>query len=145
MSEWKPGNPHNQVMIIGNTDVTIFYSITSLSVKCCHYSDVMVSAMASQVTSLRIVYSTFDSSADQTKYQSSASLASVRGTRRWPMISPHKGPMKQKCFNLMKPTCVMWISHQAARLWILCGFVVSKSVTHNLLSNRLVIKPLILI
>ena len=40
-----------------------------------HYSDVIMSAMASQITSLTIVYSTVYSGADQGKRQSSASLA----------------------------------------------------------------------
>ena len=43
-----------------------------------HYSDVMMGAMASQITSLKIVYSTVYSGADQRKHQSSASLA-LRG------------------------------------------------------------------
>ena len=43
-----------------------------------HYNDVIVSAMASQITSLMIVYSTVYSGADQTKHRSSASLAFVR-------------------------------------------------------------------
>ena len=41
-------------------------------------------AMASQVTSLMIVYSTVYSSADQRKHQKSASLAFMRGIHRWP-------------------------------------------------------------
>ena len=40
-----------------------------------HYSDVLMSTMASQITSLTIVYSSVYSGADQRKYQSSASLA----------------------------------------------------------------------
>ena len=43
-----------------------------------HYCDVIMGAMASQVTSLTIVYSTVYSGADQIKHQSSASLAFVR-------------------------------------------------------------------
>ena len=39
-------------------------------------------AMASQITSLTIVYSTVNSGADQRKHQSSASLAFVRGIHR---------------------------------------------------------------
>ena len=39
--------------------------------------------------------------ADQRKHQSSASLAFVRGIHRWPVNSPHKGPVKRKCFHLM--------------------------------------------
>ena len=47
-----------------------------------HYSDVIMDAIVSQITSLRIVYSTVYSSVDQTKYQISASLAFVRGIHR---------------------------------------------------------------
>ena len=46
--------------------------------------------IASQITSLTIVYSTVYSDADQWKYQSSASLAFVRGIHRGPVNSPHK-------------------------------------------------------
>ena len=47
-----------------------------------HYSDVIMGAMASQITSLTIVYSTVYSGTDQRKHQSSASLALVRGIHR---------------------------------------------------------------
>ena len=40
--------------------------------------------MASHITSLPIVYPTVDSDADQRKYQSSTSLAFVRGIHRSP-------------------------------------------------------------
>ena len=56
-------------------------------------------AMASQITSLTIVYSTVYSGADQRKHQSSASLAFVQGIHRWPVTSPHKGPVTQKMFQ----------------------------------------------
>ena len=62
------------------------------------YSGVIMSAMASQITSLTIVYSTVYSGADQRKYQSTASLAFVRGIHRWPVTSPHKGPVTRKTF-----------------------------------------------
>ena len=42
-----------------------------------HYSDVTMGAIASQITSLTIVYSTVYSDADQRKHQSSASLTFV--------------------------------------------------------------------
>ena len=57
-----------------------------------------MSTMASQITSLTIVYSNVYSGTDQRKYQSSASLALVRGIHRWPVSSPHKGPITQKRF-----------------------------------------------
>ena len=59
-----------------------------------HYSD----AIASQITSLTIVYSTVYSDADEKKHQSSASLALVRVIHRGPLNSPHKGPVTRKMF-----------------------------------------------
>ena len=53
--------------------------------------------MASQITSLTVVYSIAYSDADQRKHQSSASLAFVRGIHRRP-VSPNKGPVTRKLF-----------------------------------------------
>ena len=55
-------------------------------------------AMASQITSRTIVYSTVYSGADQRRYQSSASLVFVWVIHRWPVNSPRKGPVTQKMF-----------------------------------------------
>ena len=56
-------------------------------------------AMASQITSLTIVYSIAHSGADQIKKkQRSASLAFLRGIRRWPVNSTHKCPITRKMF-----------------------------------------------
>ena len=63
-----------------------------------HYSDIIMSAMASQITSLTIVYPTVYSGSDQRKHQSSASLAFVWGFHRWTVNSPHKRPVTQKMF-----------------------------------------------
>ena len=63
-----------------------------------HYDDVIMSAIASQITSLTIVYSIVYSDEDQTKHQSSASLAFVRGIHRRPVNSPHKWPVTRKMF-----------------------------------------------
>ena len=52
--------------------------------------------MASRITSVSIVYSIVCSGVDQRKHQSSASLAFVRGIHRWPVNSPHKGPVTRK-------------------------------------------------
>ena len=57
-------------------------------------------AMASQITSLTIVYSNVYSHADQRKHQSSASLAFVWWIHRWPVNSPHKWPVTRKIFPL---------------------------------------------
>ena len=63
-----------------------------------HYDDVIMGAMASQITSLTIAYSTVYSGADQRKHQSSVSLAFVRGIHRGPVNSPHKWPVTRKMF-----------------------------------------------
>ena len=63
-----------------------------------HYGDVIMGAIASQITSLAIVYSTVYSDADRRKHQSSASLAFVWGIHRGPVNSPHKGPVTRKMF-----------------------------------------------
>ena len=63
-----------------------------------HYIDVIMSAMASKITSLTIAYSIVYSGAHQGKYQSSASLTFVRGIHRSPMNSPYKVPVMRKMF-----------------------------------------------
>ena len=52
---------------------------------CINYSDVIINAMASQITGVSIAFSTICSAIDQRKHQSSASLAFVRE------IPPTKG------------------------------------------------------
>ena len=63
-----------------------------------YYSDVMMGAMASQITSLTLVYSIVYSGRDERKHQSTASLVFVRGIHRWPVNSPHKGQVTRKMF-----------------------------------------------
>ena len=72
----------------------------------CHYGNVTMASMASQITSLRIVYSTVYLGADQRKYQSSAWLAFVRGIHRWPVNSPHKQSVMRKMFPF--DDVIMW-------------------------------------
>ena len=67
---------------------------------CWHPSDVILSAMASQITNLAIVYSISYSGTNQRKHQSSASLAFVRGIHQWPVTFPHKGLVtREKTFD----------------------------------------------
>ena len=51
-------------------------------------------SIASQITSLTIVYSTVYSGTDQRKHQGPASLAFAREIHRWPVNSSHKWPSK---------------------------------------------------
>ena len=66
-------------------------------------------AIASQIASLTIVYSTAYSDADERKHQSSVSLAFVWGIHRGPVNSPHKRPVTRKMFPIddviMYPQC----------------------------------------
>ena len=76
-----------------------FYSY--LLVSSLHNSDVMMSAMVSQITCVSIVCSTVCPGVDQRKLQSSASLAFVRAIHRWTMDYPHKrdkGPVTREMF-----------------------------------------------
>ena len=61
-----------------------------------NYNDVIKSAMASQITGAPTVCSAFCSGAEHRKHQISASLAFVRAIHRWPLDSPHKGPVTRK-------------------------------------------------
>ena len=54
--------------------------------------------LASQITSLTVVYSIVYSGVNQRKHQSSASLAIVREIRRGPVNFPHKWPVTRKMF-----------------------------------------------
>ena len=64
--------------------------------------------IASQISSLKIAYSIVYSGADQSKHQSSASLAFVRGIHRGPVNSPHRWSVPRKMFPfddvIMEPT-----------------------------------------
>ena len=69
-----------------------------------HYSDVIVSAMASQIAGVSIVYSLVCSGANQRKHQSSASLAFVGNS---PVTGefPLKGHLRGKCFHFITLSC----------------------------------------
>ena len=79
---------------------------------CLHYSDVIMSTIASLITSLAVVYSTVYSDADQRKHQSSASLAFVRGIHRDRWIPRTKGQLRGKCFHLMTSSCRLLLSDE---------------------------------
>ena len=81
-----------------------------------HYCDVIMGAIASRVTSLTTIYSRVHSGADQRKYQSSPpSLAFVRGIHRWPVNSPHKGPVTRKMFPF--DDVIMYLKIYLLKCW----------------------------
>ena len=72
-----------------------------------HYDDVIMTMLASQITSLTVVYSIVYSGAIQRKHQSSASLAFVREIHRGPVNNfPHKWPVTRKMFPF--DDVIMW-------------------------------------
>ena len=82
-----------------------------------HYSNVIMSGMASQITGIWTVRLAVCSGAHRRKYQSSASLAFARGIHRWPVDSPHKGPVTWNTFlfddlimNASQPMHWLWDS-----------------------------------
>ena len=83
---------------------------------CCiyNYNDVIMTMIASQITSLTVVYSTVYSDANQRKHQSYASLAFVWGIHRDRWIPRTKGQLRGKCFHLMTSS---WSSPDESRDW----------------------------
>ena len=84
------------------------------------YSDVIMSVMSSQITSLTIVYSTVYSGTDQRKHLSSTSLAFVRGIHQSLVNSPHKVPVMWKMLPfedviMLMPWETFYISYNCSR------------------------------
>ena len=110
--------------------------------KIIHYNDVIMISMASQITSVSIVYSTVCSRADQRNHQSSAKLAFVRENHRWPVTSPYKEPVTRKIFPFDDVIMLISITHQYVNIsqksikvipsWNL--FEINRHQYHNLIS-----------
>ena len=83
-----------------------------------------MTTMASQITSLTVVYSIVYSDADQNKHQSSALLAFVWGI-------PHKEPVTRKMF----PFDDVIMQNNAIGLWAIQHCAIHY-VTDNILQNR---------
>ena len=62
------------------------------------YTDVIMTTIASQITSLTIVYSTVYSDADQRKTSKLRVTGLCVGNSPGPVNSPHKGPVTRKMF-----------------------------------------------
>ena len=97
----KTRRPCDVIVISENVATTLWRNSDSIT---SYYNDVIMRAMASQITSLTTVYS--------------ASLAFVRGIRRWPVNSPHKGPVTRKMF----PFDDIIMIHVFARYILTCKF-----------------------
>ena len=79
----------NADSFLSDSQVAVEWMASNMEKVCnTHYSDVIMGSMASQITSLTIVYLTVYS----------ASLAFVRWIHRWSVNSPHKWPVTRKMF-----------------------------------------------
>ena len=116
------------------TDVSIDHFVFdnhNLCISCGlgHYDDVIVSVVASQITSLTIVYSTVYPDSDQRKHQSSVSLAFVWGIHRGPVNSPHKWPVTRKMSPLddviMVKRSVIWKAKRSIKVFNLVASVLA--------------------
>ena len=96
---------------------------TFLQLYILHYSDVIMDMMASQITSLTIVYSTVYSDADQRKHQSSALLAFVRGIHRWPVNSPTQMTSNAENVYIWWRHHVIWTPHLLHFVFIRCIYI----------------------
>ena len=82
-----------------------------------HYDDVIMTMLASQITSLTVVYSIVYSGVNQRKHQSSASLAFVRAIHRGPVNFPHKWPVTRKMFPFDDVIMIWWRHHGLKPIW----------------------------
>ena len=73
-----------------------------------HYSGVIMCAMTAQIIGASIIYWTVCSGISK-KHQSSVSLAFVRGIRRWPVNSRHKGPVTRNMVSFDDVTLAKYI------------------------------------
>ena len=80
------------------------------------YSDVIMGVKSTQIKGVSIVYSTVCSGADQRKPQTSVSLSLVRRIHRWPVNSPHKGPVTRKMFPFDDVIMIAWHSSKHFRI-----------------------------
>ena len=101
-----------------------------------NYYDVVMGAMASQITSFMSVCPTVYSGTNERKHQSSESLAFVRGIHRWPVNSPHKGSVTQKMFPfddvIMILLCFLQCRSLCEPRWPAAGQLhVSRRLLHN--------------
>ena len=86
------------VAVIVKIVTKLRYNFAHVTVSWAHYDDVIMTMLASQITSLTVVYSIVYSGVNQRKHQSSASLAFVREIHRGPVNFPHRWPVTRKMF-----------------------------------------------
>ena len=87
-----------------------------------HYIDIIMRAMASQITSLTIDYLTIYSGPHQRKHESFVAQAFVQGIPRWPVNSAHKRASNRENVSIWWRHHALWILH-----WILGIMMISST------------------
>ena len=95
-----------------------------------HCNDFIMSAIASQITNLTIVYSTDYSDADQRKHQSSASLAFVNSPDKWPVTR-----------KMVPFDDVIMLSFQQSPRYMYVMITLWGRVTHVCISKLIIVGP----
>ena len=124
--------------------IIYFTHISNMSILI-HYGDVIMGAIASQITSLTIVYPTVYSDTDQRKHQSSASLAFVRGNftgDRW--IFPAQRPVTRRMFPLDDVIMEQYLASNIHMNCALCVYHWSLSPTSLLINHTVVPVPILI-
>ena len=132
-------------LTVGPIDnLSVLAEVITLNKENPHYCDVIMTAMASQITSVSFDCSTVCSGSDRRKHQSSASLAFVGGIHWWPMNSPHKEPLTPNMFPyddiimnhrrlnallvpselIWRVTKYYWKNHWSYKSWGVCYAIV---------------------
>ena len=98
---------HKQWLMIHTSELIMMIRQSTADISIVHHIDVIMTTMASQITSLTVIYPNVYSDAHQRKHQSSASLAFVWGIHRDRWIPRTKGQLRGKCFHLMTSSCII--------------------------------------
>ena len=120
-----------------------------------HYNDIIMGTVLSQISSLTIVYSTFDSDPDERKHQSSTSLTFVLGIHGGLMNSPHKWPLTWKMFRFddiimphngvvqcSEPSSIFFLTHQPLAYVAAISKVDVSNSLHRVVALALAVKLL---
>ena len=109
-------------------DKRLLYLIPFLQKSVEHYDDVIMTMLASQITSLTVVYSIVYSGVNQRKPQSSASLAFVREIYRGPVNFPHKWPVTRKMFPFDDVIMNQWQMETTCTAQIICRYIMIRQL-----------------
>ena len=107
-----------------------------------HYCEVIMGTIASQITSLTIVYSTVYLGADQRKHQSSASLAFVWGIPQGPVNSLHKWPVTRKMFPF--DDVIMMITKMSGVITFMSHYIMQSGTCNGSCHQAAIVEIIIL-